>query len=309
MPRLGARPLRARRDRRLRLRPAARSRARRARHHPRQARRHQSALAGTARPRPHAGAEGAWAPVGHGADARSRDRAERGGPALDLRARPQSAVLHLRGGARLPARHPHPRRRHVRDGLLGLSRLPQRDAADARQGDLARHGREVRDRDAAHVDRQGRHLGARGQARRRAPRRAHRRGHAHLLSRHPVAPPRRGATAAGIVRRATCAPRASRNGKPRRRADPRRRLRSRRRLGDRARDRPAARGQCGRGLAARRAAQDRRRRRQQPLLVPTRCTYVRRVRRSARRARRDPRQASLVKLAPRPTIVGLSARS
>ena len=60
-----------------------------------------------------------------------------------------------------------------------------------------------------------------------------------------------------------------------RRADPRRRLRSRRRLGDRARDRPAARGQCGRGLAARRAAQDRGRSRQQPLLVRMRCTYVR----------------------------------
>ena len=100
-----------------------------ARHHPRQGlAAHQRPLAGTARSRPYAGAARAWPLERHRADARRGDRAQRGRPAVDLRARPQPAVLHLCGGARLPPRHPHARRRHVRDGLFGLPRLPQRDA-------------------------------------------------------------------------------------------------------------------------------------------------------------------------------------
>ena len=63
-------------------------------------------------------------------------------------------------GARLPARAHHAGRRHVRDRLLRLSRLPRCDLAGAGAGDQARHRDPLRDRDAADVADQGRHLGA-----------------------------------------------------------------------------------------------------------------------------------------------------
>ena len=65
-----------------------------------------------------------------GADPRHRNQAERKRPAQYFRAGPQYAVLHLCGGDRLPARHHAACRRHVRDRLFRLSRLPQRDAGE-----------------------------------------------------------------------------------------------------------------------------------------------------------------------------------
>ena len=160
LPRLGAGALRARRDHRLRLRPAPRRRADAA---PRDPRRDARASSRTGPPRLGDDHVLELATLGAISEtALTREAAVRhdgGRPAQHLRARAQPAVLHLRRRARLPARHPHARRRHVRDRLLRLSRLPQRHPAGARQGHLARHGHALRDRDAADVDRQGRHLG------------------------------------------------------------------------------------------------------------------------------------------------------
>ena len=199
---------------------------------------------------------------------------DRGRTAQHLRARPQPAVLHLRCRARLPPRHPHPRRRHVRDGLLGLSRLPQRHAADPRQGHLARHGFALRDRDAADVDRQGRHLGDGPAARRRAAGRPDRRAHAHVLHRRPHDPPRLGLRLRPMPGLRLARERMGDNGRPQR-PDPRRGAGDRRRMGRRAQDRAAGRGRRHLLLDPRRAAQDRGRRRQLPLLVSPRRPVLR----------------------------------
>ena len=68
-------------------------------------------------------------------------------------------LFHLRRRARLSARHSRPRRRHVRDGLFRLSRLPQRDHDRDGAGARARPRAALRDSHAADVHRQSRDLG------------------------------------------------------------------------------------------------------------------------------------------------------
>ena len=63
----------------------------------------------------------------HRADPRRRHRDGRRRPAQYIRARPQSGLSDLCGGAGLPARHYPYRRRHVRNRLFRLSGLPRRD--------------------------------------------------------------------------------------------------------------------------------------------------------------------------------------
>ena len=109
-----------------------------------------------------------------------------------LRPRTQPAVLHLRGGVGLSARHQAPGRRHVRDRLFGISRLPRRHAEGIAGDAVARHGSSLCDPYAADVARQGGDLGARAGPRRRDAGRADPRGDAQLLQRRPRAPPRLG---------------------------------------------------------------------------------------------------------------------
>ena len=162
LPRLGAGALRPRRDARLRLRPAPPDRARLpgtpARGASRPSNPDWAARLGedhTHRPR-RAGPD-----LRDGADPRHRDRLRGGRPAQHLRAGPQPRVPHLRGGARLsPVAAPH-RRRHVRDRLLRLSRLPRRHHQGAAGGTQPRHGPPLRPAHAPDVDRQGRDLAAR----------------------------------------------------------------------------------------------------------------------------------------------------
>ena len=156
---------RARRDGRLRLRAAARGRTGVPRADPRRAGR---TVARPARRRSHDRPRGhAGRPRRHRADQRHRHRDDRGRAAQHLRARPQPAVLHLRRRAGLPPRPAPHRRRHVRDRLLRLPRLPRRhDQGDAARAQ-PRHAAPLRAGDAADVARQGRHLGAGRSARRR----------------------------------------------------------------------------------------------------------------------------------------------
>ena len=217
VPRLGARALRARRDRRLRLRPAAR------------------ASSSTVRPRvreQHGGAAGATGRRGSArttcvdidalaaisrdrAHPRRRDRGRRQRPADHLRARPQPDLLLLRRRDRLPARRQAPGRRHVRDRLLRLSRLPRRhhqgDAGRARP----RHGPPLRHPYAADVDRQGGDVRAgatRSAATRSSTCWSRRRTPAISATARTGTP---GVTAAASARPAGCARRVSPNGRPR----------------------------------------------------------------------------------------------
>ena len=168
LPGLGARALRPRRDHRLRLRPAPRRRAGAAPRDPRRDRGRISALGRPPRRRPPARARRRSGQISD--TALTRDAAfEMTAAGLPNTFVPGRNLLFFTYAAALglSARHPHARRRHVRDRLLRLPRLPQRHAADARQGHLARHGRALHHRDAADVDRQGRHLGDGRAARRR----------------------------------------------------------------------------------------------------------------------------------------------
>ena len=128
----------------------------------------------------------------HRPDPRQRDPVRAKRLAEHLRARPQPAVLHLRGGIGLSARHQASGRRHVRDRLFGLSRLPRRHAEITAGDAVARHGSSLCDPYAADVARQGGDLGARAGPRRREAGRADPRGDAQLLQRRPRAPPRLG---------------------------------------------------------------------------------------------------------------------
>jgi 7-cyano-7-deazaguanine synthase len=84
------------------------------------------------------------------------------GTAQHLRPGSQPAVPHLRCDHRVPAGAEADRRRHVRDRFLRLPRLPGRHPEGASGGAEPRHGAPLRDRDAADVADQGRHLAARG---------------------------------------------------------------------------------------------------------------------------------------------------
>src|SRR6516225_625050 len=128
----------------------------------------------------------------HRAHARGRHRDRRERAADDVRARPQSRFPRLRGRAGLSARSKASRRRHVRDRLLRLSRLPRRHRQGHATGAQPRDGAPLRDPYAADVDRQGRDVCIGARDRRRRVARGAGRGHPHLLSRRPLAAPRLG---------------------------------------------------------------------------------------------------------------------
>jgi len=192
VPRLGADTICPRRDHRLHLRPEARYRACLPRGDFAAAADRVSAMGGQAGAGPHHRHRCAGRHQRHRPDPRRGDQLRRQRTTDHLRARPQPAVSHLRGGAWLPARHPAARRRHVRDGLLRLSGLPQRDVAlvggNAAAGDRGALPTGV----AADVALEGRHLGARGGAWRLSPHRSHPGAQPHLLPRRPHPPPRLG---------------------------------------------------------------------------------------------------------------------
>src|SRR5229473_2324867 len=127
-----------------------------------------------------------------GFDYGQRDPIRRERVAEHLRPRPQPLVLHLRRGHRLSPRVEAPGRRHVRDRLFGLSRLPRRYVEGVAGHPRARDGPSLRDPHPADVARQGGDLGARPRFGWRAARRADPRGDAQLLPGRPEPAPRLG---------------------------------------------------------------------------------------------------------------------
>ena len=192
MPGLGAGALRLGRDGRLRLRPAPRRGDDGARAGPGAADRAFPTLGRAPGPRPPPGPARLRRRRRVRPHRPPRHRDDRAGPALHLRARPQPGVLRL---CRRPGRQAGPAEaggRHVRDRLLGLSRLPARDPRRHAGGAQPRHGARLLHRDAADVADQGADLGPGQDARRRTPDRPDSGGHPHLLPRRTRPAPRMG---------------------------------------------------------------------------------------------------------------------
>ncbi len=156
---LGARAIRACRDGRFRLPPETPNRAGSKAYRPRPDPAKLSALGGAAGRRPFHRHGRARTDQRHVADTRRRLRDGEGRAAQQLRARPQSPVLHLRRRRGLATQHPQPDRRHVRDGFLGLSRLPRQHDQGAAGDAQPRHGPRLCAPHAADVARQGRDWG------------------------------------------------------------------------------------------------------------------------------------------------------
>ena len=93
-------------------------------------------------------------------DARNRDPRDGERFAEHVRAGPQPDVHDDRRGNRVSARIAGAGRRHVRDGLFGLSRLPRRHDEGAASRAEPRHGHALPARNAADVARQGATRGA-----------------------------------------------------------------------------------------------------------------------------------------------------
>ena len=140
LPGLGAVPLRACRDDRLRLWPAACRRDGRARARPPAHRQPRFRLEPQARPRP----RGVARRAGLGQQKRAHRRPAHGHAARwaarHLRARAKPRLPDLRRHRGPPARAEARRRRRLRDGFLGLPRLPRRHGQGAAGRHQSRHG-------------------------------------------------------------------------------------------------------------------------------------------------------------------------